>query len=163
MTSREERIFQNEWVNAGQGNSSHADSRFAPSLIHRGKPEVAFGGENSASPSVPSLTGSSVIDGIKIGSHYDTTSGTLWKDGTYFPRGSRVLVVGMHIDQGFCVRFPTDGPEPLETWEGWEENDFLAEEGTISEGDLLTDDALDEARAMLADAEDGCHLHLQED
>lgn len=104
-----------------------------------------------------------VIDGIKIGTHYDTTSGTLWKDGTYFPRGSRVLVVGMHLDQGFCVRFPTEGEEPLETWEAWEETDFLAEENSVSKGEDLSPRALDEARAMLADAEDGCHLHLQED
>jgi hypothetical protein len=104
-----------------------------------------------------------VIDGIKIGTHYDTTSGTLWKDGTYFPRGARVLVVGMHLDQGFCVRFPVEGEEPLETWEAWEETDFLAEENSVSVREDLSPAALDEARAMLADAEDGCHLHLQED
>ena len=69
----------------------------------------------------------------------------------------------MHLDQGFCVRFPADGVEPLETWEAWEETGFLSEEGSISGGDDLTDEALCEARAMLADAEDGCHLHLQED
>ena len=54
-------------------------------------------------------------EAIKIGQYYDATYGTLWKDGTYFPRGTRVLVVGMHVEQGFCVRFPAelDG-EPLE-------------------------------------------------
>jgi hypothetical protein len=69
----------------------------------------------------------------------------------------------MHLDQGFCVRFPAEEGEPLETWEAWEEADFLAEEHSISGGDELSPDALEEARAMLADAEDGCHLHLQED
>jgi hypothetical protein len=41
------------------------------------------------------------IESIRIGTYYDTTYGTLWKDGTYFPRGTRVLVVGLHIEQGF--------------------------------------------------------------
>ena len=68
---------------------------------------------------------------LKIGGHYSTTYGTLWKDGTYFPRGTEVSVVGLHLDQGFCVRFPAvlDG-EPLETWEDWSEVEFLADEGT---------------------------------
>ena len=30
-------------------------------------------------------------EAIKIGQYYDATYGTLWKDGTYFPRGTRVL------------------------------------------------------------------------
>lgn len=102
---------------------------------------------------------------IKIGSYYDTTYGTLWKDGTYFPRGTRVTVVGMHLDQGFCVRFPAefDG-EPLETWEDWTEVEFLAPEGTIeAPGQPLSNTVLAEARDVLSDAEDGCHLHLQDD
>ena len=69
---------------------------------------------------------------LRIGEHYDTTCGTLWKEGTYFPRGTRVMVVGMHVEQGFCVRFPSEGDgEPLETWEDWSEATFLAEEGTV--------------------------------
>src|ERR1700719_3375442 len=65
------------------------------------------------------------IEALKIGQHYQTTYGTLWKDGTYFPRGTRVMVAGVHLEQGFCVRFPAevDG-EPLETWEDWGEADF---------------------------------------
>ena len=102
---------------------------------------------------------------MKIGHHYDTTYGTLWKDGTYFQRGTRVSVVGVHIDQGFCVRFPAevDG-EPLETWEDWSEASFLAEEGTVDPPDQpLSTGVLTEARDVLSDAEDGCHLHLHED
>lgn len=103
------------------------------------------------------------IETIKIGTRYDTTYGTLWKDGTYFPRGTRVLVVGLHLDQGFCVRFPAevDG-EPLETWEDWEEVDFLAAEGSVETAPELSATVLAEAREVLDDAEDGCHLHLQE-
>ena len=100
---------------------------------------------------------------IRIGSYYDTTSGTLWKDGTYFPRGTRVLVTGLHIEQGYCVQFPAvDGEEALETWEDWEEIDFLAEEGTVEGGGTLPGNVLDEAKEVLDDAEDGCHLHLHE-
>jgi hypothetical protein len=102
---------------------------------------------------------------IRIGSYYDTTYGTLWKDGTYFPRGTRVMVVGVHIDQGFCVRFPAeiDG-EPLETWEDWSESAFLAEEGSIAAPDEpLSSRVLSEAREVLCDADDGCHLHLHEE
>ncbi len=102
---------------------------------------------------------------IRIGSYYDTTYGTLWKDGTYFPRGTRVLVVGMHLEQGYCVRFPAevDG-EPLETWEDWSESAFLADEGTIAPPvEPLSQHVLREARDVLGDAEDGCHLHLHED
>lgn len=98
-----------------------------------------------------------------MGNHYATTYGTLWKDGTYFPRGTRVVVVGLHLDQGFCVRFPAevDG-EPLETWEDWSESDFLAEDGTIEQASALSATVLAEAREVLDDAEDGCHLHLHE-
>jgi cytosine/adenosine deaminase-related metal-dependent hydrolase len=73
------------------------------------------------------------------------------------------MVVGVHLDQGFCVRFPTeiDG-EPLETWEDWSESDFLAEDGTILEPEELSAAVLAEAREVLDDAEDGCHLHLHE-
>jgi hypothetical protein len=74
-----------------------------------------------------------------VGNHYATTYGTLWKDGTYFPRGTRIVVVGLHLDQGFCVRFPAevDG-EPLETWEDWSESDFLAEDGTTTQRTAAT-------------------------
>jgi len=101
---------------------------------------------------------------VKIGEHYDTTYGTLWKEGTYFPRGTRVMVVGMHLEQGFCVRFPSevDG-EPLETWEDWDEIEFLAEAGSVEAGGTLPANVLTEAREVLDDAEDGCHLHLHED
>lgn len=101
---------------------------------------------------------------MKIGSTYVTTSGTLWKDGTYFARGTQVVVVGMHVEQGFCVRFPLeiDG-EPLETWEDWSESDFLASDGTIAATKPLSENVLSEARDVLDDAEDGCHLHLHEE
>lgn len=103
------------------------------------------------------------IEQIRIGVYYDTTYGTLWKDGTYFARGTRVLVVGLHIDQGFCVRFPAEFEgEPLETWEDWEEAAFLAEEGSVEAPPELSSTALAEAREVLSDAEDGCHLHLHE-
>ena len=106
------------------------------------------------------------IEPIRIGSYYETTSGTLWKDGTYYPQGTRVLVTG-HLDQGYCVRFPVeDGAvepdEPLETWEDWEEIDFLAEEGTVERGGTLPASVLSEAQEVLDDAEDGSHLHLHE-
>src|SRR5579872_1115980 len=45
------------------------------------------------------------IDRLRIGELYDTTYGTLWKEGPYFPRGTRVQVVGLHIDQGFAFDF----------------------------------------------------------
>jgi cytosine/adenosine deaminase-related metal-dependent hydrolase len=69
----------------------------------------------------------------------------------------------MHIEQGFCVRFPAqvDG-EPLETWEDWSETDFLAPEGSIETTGGVSPTVLDEAREVLDDAEDGCHLHLHE-
>ncbi|HZV76883.1 MAG TPA: hypothetical protein VFF63_03870 [Candidatus Babeliales bacterium] len=102
---------------------------------------------------------------LKIGQRYSTTAGTLWKDGTYFPRGSEVTVVGLHLDQGFCVRFPSaTNDEPLETWEDWSEVEFLAEEGSIEPPKRpLSAAVLAEARDVLSDAEDGCHLHLHED
>ena len=104
------------------------------------------------------------IEAIRIGTSYDTTSGTLWKDGTYFPRGTRVMVTGLHMEQGFCVRFPADDAdgEPLETWEDWEEVEFLAAEGTIERGGTLPANVISEAREVLDEAEDGCHLHLHE-
>jgi len=73
-------------------------------------------------------------------------------------------VVGVHLDQGFCVRFPAemDG-EPLETWEDWTESDFLAENGTVTAAKPLSQNVLSEAREVLGDAEDGCHLHLHEE
>jgi hypothetical protein len=74
-----------------------------------------------------------------------------------------VFVTGLHIEQGFCVRFPTEvGGEPLETWEDWDEADFLAEEGSVEIGGALPGSVLLEAREVLDDAEDGCHLHLHE-
>ncbi len=111
----------------------------------------------------PHALGSGTIDRLQIGRHYDTTYGTLWKDGTYYPRGTRVLVTGLHIEQGFCVRFPAevDG-EPLETWEDWDELEFLSEEGSVESGGILPGGVLSEAREVLDDAEDGCHLHLHE-
>jgi hypothetical protein len=67
------------------------------------------------------------------------------------------MVAGLHIEQGFCVRFPAevDG-EPLETWE------FLATDGTIDGGADVSAAVLAEAREVLDDAEDGTHLHLHE-
>jgi hypothetical protein len=106
-----------------------------------------------------------VNEPLKIGGRYSTTYGTLWKDGTYLPRGTEVSVVGLHLDQGFCVRFPAsrDG-EPLETWEDWSEVEFLAEHGTIEPpSQPLSTAVLAEARDVLSEAEDGCHLHLQDD
>jgi hypothetical protein len=106
-----------------------------------------------------------MVEAIKIGNEYDTTYGTLWKDGTYFPRGTRVSVVGMHVEQGYCVRFPAQFEgEPLETWEDWSEVDFLAEPGSVRpSGHPLSRAVLAEACDVLSDAEDGCHLHLHED
>lgn len=73
------------------------------------------------------------------------------------------MVVGVHLDQGFCVRFPAevDG-EPLETWEDWSESDFLADDGSIERAEGVSAAVLAEAREVLDDAEDGCHLHLHE-
>ena len=107
--------------------------------------------------------GRTAIEKIEIGRHYDTTYGTLWKDGTFYPRGTNVLVTGLHVEQGFCVRFPVevDG-EPLETWEDWDEIEFLAEAGSVDGGGALPASVLIEAREVLDDAEDGCHLHLHE-
>lgn len=100
---------------------------------------------------------------MKIGEHYQTTYGTLWKDGTYFPRGTKVMVVGLHLEEGFCVRFPArEGTDALETWEEWSESAFLAQDGTIEETAPVSQAMLAEAREVLRDAEDGCHLHLHE-
>ena len=107
-----------------------------------------------------------MAEAVRIGEYYDAAYGTLWKDGTYFPRGTRVMVVGMHVDQGFCVRFPErdEDIEPLETWEDWSETEFLAEEGSVSPPEHpLSATVLTEARDVLSDADDGCHLHLQDD
>jgi hypothetical protein len=73
------------------------------------------------------------------------------------------MVTGLHVEQGFCVRFPAevDG-EPLETWEDWSEIEFLAAEGTVDETVQLSAEVLGEAREVLDDAEDGTHLHLHE-
>ncbi len=74
-----------------------------------------------------------------------------------------MLVTGLHIEQGFCVRFPVDGTEePLETWEDWDEADFLAPDGSVESGGTLPTSVMLEAREVLDDAEDGCHLHLHE-
>lgn len=106
---------------------------------------------------------SNAIEALKIGHRYQTTYGTLWKDGTYFPRGTSVTVVGLHLEEGFCVRFPAQVEgEPLETWEEWTESDFLAAEGSIEAVPGISQAMLAEAREVLADAEDGCHLHLHE-
>ncbi len=104
-------------------------------------------------------------EALKIGDRYSTTCGTLWKDGTYFPRGTKVAVVGLHLDQGFCVRFPASHEgEPLETWEEWSETDFLAAEGSVEPpAQPLSTAVLAEARDVLAEAEDGTHLHLHDD
>ncbi len=74
------------------------------------------------------------------------------------------MLVGLHLDQGYCVRFPAevDG-EPLETWEDWNEADFLADEGSVQPANAISANVLAEAREVLGDAEDGCHLHLHED
>jgi len=71
----------------------------------------------------------------------------------------------MHLDQGFCVRFPAEiDDEPLETWEDWSEIDFLAVDGTIAPSpEPLSQHVLAEACEVLSEAEDGCHLHLHED
>lgn len=103
------------------------------------------------------------IEKIAIGEHYDTTYATLWKDGTFFPRGTRVLVTGLHLEQGFCVRFPAEpSGESLETWEDWDEIDFLAAEGSVESGGDLPSYVMSEAQEVLDEAEDGCHLHLHE-
>jgi len=100
---------------------------------------------------------------LRIGEQYQTTYGTLWKDGTYFPRGTRVMVAGLHLEQGFCVRFPLEiEGEPLETWEDWGEAEFLADDGSIDGAADLSAAVLAEAREVLDEAEDGTHLHLHE-
>ena len=73
------------------------------------------------------------------------------------------MVSGLHLGQGFCVRFPAEVEgEPLETWEDWDESDFLAGDGTVVGSAELSAAVLDEAREVLHDAEDGTHLHLHE-
>jgi hypothetical protein len=74
------------------------------------------------------------------------------------------MVVGMHLEQGYCVRFPAeiDG-EPLETWEDWSETDFITEDLVHLRPLPLSKHVLREAREALSDAEDGCHLHLYEE
>ena len=74
------------------------------------------------------------------------------------------MVVGLHLEQGYCVRFPAevDG-EPLETWEDWSETDFITEGEVHAPPEPLSKHVLREAREVLSDAEDGCHLHLHED
>jgi hypothetical protein len=74
-----------------------------------------------------------------------------------------VIVAGLHLEQGFCVRFPAevDG-DPLETWEDWSEADFLAQDGSVSGAAEPSATVLAEAREVLDDAEDGTHLHLHE-
>ena len=69
-----------------------------------------------------------------------------------------MTVTGLHLDEGFCVRFPGDGA--LETWEEWSESDFLAPDGSVDMRGGVSPAMLAEARAVLQDAEDGCHLHL---
>ncbi|HTZ53555.1 MAG TPA: hypothetical protein VMB20_00710 [Candidatus Acidoferrum sp.] len=63
------------------------------------------------------------------------------------------------------MRFPADlEGDPLETWEDWSEADFLAAEGSVTPPqEPLSANVLSEARDVLSDAEDGCHLHLHED
>ena len=71
----------------------------------------------------------------------------------------------MHVDQGFCVRFPAeiDG-EPLETWEDWSETGFLAERGSVEPPtEPLSGAVLSEATDVLNEADEGSHLHLHED
>ncbi len=73
------------------------------------------------------------------------------------------MVTGLHMEQGYCVRFPKDvDGEPLETWEDWGESDFLGEDGSIGDTEELSATVLDEAREVLDEAEDGTHLHLHE-
>jgi cytosine/adenosine deaminase-related metal-dependent hydrolase len=67
------------------------------------------------------------------------------------------------LGEGFCVRFPADAEAgPLETWEEWSEVDFLAADGSVEEVEPISQAMLAEAREVLRDAEDGCHLHLHE-
>ena len=73
------------------------------------------------------------------------------------------MVAGLHLEQGFCVRFPArSGDEPLETWEEWSDADFLTTIGSIDESANLSPMVLAEARDVLEEAEDGTHLHLHE-
>lgn len=74
------------------------------------------------------------------------------------------MIVGLHVDQGFCVRFPAemDG-EPLETWEDWTESEFLAAVGTVDPPEEpLSAAVLAEATDVLNEADEGAHLHLHD-
>jgi len=53
--------------------------------------------------------------------------------------------------------------KPAETWEDWSEREFLAPEGSVLATKPLAENVLSEAREVLSDAEDGCHLHLHEE
>ena len=69
----------------------------------------------------------------------------------------------MHLEEGYCVRFPDEADgEPLETWEDWSEIDFLADDGSVDGPAFVSEAMLAQAREVLRDAEDGCHLHLHE-
>ena len=73
------------------------------------------------------------------------------------------MVVGVHLDQGFCVRFQADGDGYApETWEEWSESDFLGRDGAITSIGELPAAVLAEAQEVLDEAEDGTHLHLHE-
>ena len=74
-----------------------------------------------------------------------------------------MTLVGLHLNEGYCVRFPDEADGvPLETWEDWSEADFLAEDGSVDGPATVSESTLAEAREVLRDAEDGCHLHLHE-
>ncbi len=74
------------------------------------------------------------------------------------------MVTGLHLDEGYCIRFPAADQygAPLECWEDWESVDFLAPQGTVEPGEELSASVLREARDVLNDEEDGCHIHFQE-
>ena len=87
----------------------------------------------------------------------------LWKDGTYFPRGTRVLVTGLHLEQGFCVRFPAERRRRAPRDVGGLGRGRLSRRGRL--GGIRRRAAVarpHEAREVLDEAEDGCHLHLHE-
>ncbi len=73
------------------------------------------------------------------------------------------MVAGIHLEQGFCVRFPADvDGEPLETWEDWSQSSFLGPAGSVDDDDGLSPAVLAEARDVLEAAEEGTHLHLHQ-
>ena len=83
-----------------------------------------------------------------------------------FRAARAVMVVGMHVDQGFCVRFPAEARRRAARNVGRLERSrtFLAEQGTVEPPSRpLSTTVLTEARDVLSDADDGCHLHLQDD